>query len=67
MENRFGTNAQAEKAATGERSVAPWRTPGAAKEAWKSQGNYLDYRELKASRPADLVIKISGPRQFNGM
>ncbi len=45
--------------------VAPWRTPGPEKEAWKDQGNLCDYREMKASRPADLAISISGPRSFS--
>ena len=56
------TATQASPRAAG--SGAPWLKPGPEKEAWKSQGNQHDYRELKASRPADLKITISGPRQF---
>ncbi len=48
-------------------SVAPWITPGPEKEAWKTQGNLCDFREIEASRPADLIITISGPRQFSNL
>jgi hypothetical protein len=46
---------------------APWSIPGPEKEAWKNQGNHYDYRDLRASRPFDLKITISGPRQFTGV
>jgi hypothetical protein len=47
------------------REAKPWHTPGPEKEAWKQRGNYLDYREFKRSRPSDLKITISPPRQFD--
>jgi hypothetical protein len=47
--------------------ASPWTTPGPQKEAWKLQGNLCDYRVIKASRPAGLVISISGPRQFGNV
>jgi len=64
MYHQFGISTQA--ATRTVESTAPWITPGPEKEAWKSQGNHYDYQKLKASRPADLKITISGPRQFNG-
>ncbi|MCE0521972.1 MAG: hypothetical protein LV480_03580 [Methylacidiphilales bacterium] len=65
MHTLLGTTSQASPQAV--ESTAPWLVPGSGKEAWKSQGNHHDYRELKASRPADLEITISGPRQFSGV
>jgi hypothetical protein len=50
-----------------EEKAAPWSIPGPQKEAWKDQGNHCDYRDLRASRPSDLEITISGPRQFTGV
>ncbi len=60
-------NIQRDTTTHAEKSSAPWLTPGPRKEAWKSEGNYYDYRKLKASRPADLKITISGPRQFRSV
>lgn len=50
-----------------EMAAVPWSIPGAEKEAWKIQGNHCDYRDLRASRPSDLEITISGPRQFTSV
>ena len=58
---------QAEPIPHVEEAVAPWSVPGPEKEAWKERGNYYDYRDLQASRPSDLKITISGPRQFTGL
>jgi hypothetical protein len=60
-------NGQAEPIPHVERAAAPWSIPGPGKEAWKNQGNHCDYRDLRASRPSDLEITISGPRQFTGV
>lgn len=38
--------------------------PGPEKEQWKARGNRYDCRELEASRPTNLRITISPPRQF---
>jgi hypothetical protein len=67
MNHRFGIKTQADTDNRAPVSSAPWLTPGPVKEAWKNQGNHYDYRDLKASRPADLEITISGPRQFSGV
>jgi hypothetical protein len=48
----------------GDEAAAPWSVPGPQKEAWKSLGNRYDLRNLEASRPPDLRITISPPRQF---
>jgi hypothetical protein len=50
-----------------EEAAAPWSVPGPEKEAWKDRDNHCDYRDLRASRPTDLRITISGPRQFTGV
>jgi hypothetical protein len=48
-------------------AAAPWSIPGPEKEQWKERGNRYNLRELDASRPSDLEITISGPRQFTGV
>jgi len=58
---------QAEPIPHVEGATTPWSIPGPEKEAWKNQGNHYDYRDLRASRPSDLRITISGPRQFTGV
>ena len=42
---------------------APWSIPGPEKEHWKERGHRYDLRKLDASRPFDLSITISLPRQ----
>ena len=60
-------NNQSDNTTQAGKSAPPWLTPGPEKEAWKRHGNLCDYRDIKASRPADLAITISGPRQFNSV
>jgi len=60
-------NRHSDNATQTEQTAAPWTTPGPQKEAWKRQGNLCDYRVIEASRPDDLVITISGPRQFGSV
>ena len=64
MNRRFTNQGQAEIIPPMGEDSAPWSTPGPEKENWKSLGNRYDLRNLEASRPSDLRITISPPRQF---
>jgi hypothetical protein len=68
MDHAAETNLQTDS--TTDRAVStsqPWVAPGTLKEVWKAEGNVYDYRDLRASRPGDLKVSISGPRQFRGV
>jgi hypothetical protein len=64
MNRRFSNSGQAEVIPPMGESSVPWSTPGPEKEKWKNLGNRYDLRNLEGSRPSDLRITISPPRQF---
>jgi hypothetical protein len=55
---------QSEQTPRSGESSAPWLVPGPEKELWKQEGHRYDLRDLDASRPSDLRITFSPPRQF---